>query len=124
MTSIIMEKDLNKLIVKNQKKSFLSDSSEVQNRQVETLMLQIDWIFRQCPGKKKAGNFADFVVALSKAPHESLFSTSLVTTLIDHFWDRYYRAVILKCFIPFLVYLVVTLIYISNYALRGIKDET
>ena len=123
MTSFIMQKDLNKLIKKNQKKSFLADSGEVQNRQVETLMLQIDWIFVECLGKKKAGNFADFVVALSKAPHESLFSTSLVTTLIHHFWDRYYRVVILKCFLPFLVYLIVTLIYISTYALVGIKEE-
>ena len=37
-------------------------------------MLQIDWIFADCGNRTNVG-FADFVVALASAPHESLFST-------------------------------------------------
>lgn len=83
-------------------------------------MLPIDWIFAPCNGKTQVG-FADFVVALAQAPHESLFSTDLIETLVDHFWSRYYIAVILKCFLPFLIYMVCTLYYISNYAVTGVK---
>lgn len=63
------------------------------------------------------------VVALANAPHESLFSTELVKTLVDHFWARYYRQVIIKCFIPFFVYMIVTLLYISKYTVVGIDQD-
>ncbi len=86
-------------------------------------MLPIDWIFAPCEGKKTVG-FAEFVVALSHAPHESLFSTDLIETLVDHFWDRYYKAVILKCFLPFIAYFVCTLWYISNYGVSGVHDPS
>lgn len=85
-------------------------------------MLQIDWIFADCGDKTKVG-FADLVVALANAPHESLFSTQLIKTLCDHFWGRYYRAVIIKCFIPFFMYLISTLLYISNFTIIGVDSS-
>ena len=108
-----MEKDFNSKIMKRQKRVF-SDVGDVQNRQVDARMLQIDWIFAENGGKEKVG-FAEFVVALSKAPHESVFSTDLIKTLVDHFWARYYRAVVNFGFLPFMIYMILTLIYVSNY---------
>ena len=85
-------------------------------------MLPIDWVFAGTL-KKTENGFADFVVALSKAPHESLFSTDLIKMLVDHFWSRYYRAVIVKCFIPFFLYLVLTLFYLSFYGVNGAPER-
>ena len=84
-------------------------------------MLQIDWMFAEIKGKKNAG-FADFVALLSKAPHESVFSTELIKILIDHFWVRYYRYVIFCGFLPYLAYMIMTLIYLSNYTVQE-KDH-
>ena len=121
MSSVVMEKSVNKYIQKQQKK-ILSEAGDVQNRQVEARMLQIDWIFAQALGKQKCG-FADFVVLLGTAPHESLFSTDLIKTLVNHFWSRYYRAVIFGGFIPFLIYFLSLLFYVSNYAVIGIDVD-
>ena len=85
-------------------------------------MLQIDWIFAESGGEKKVG-FAEFVVALSRAPHESLFSTDLIKTLVDHFWKRYYRAVIFYGFLPFMAYMITTLIYVSYYTVEGVETN-
>ena len=83
-------------------------------------MLPIDWIF--APSQKKKNNsFSDFIVALANAPHESLFSTDLIHMLVDHFWERYYRAVIYRCFLPYLVYYVSVLWYLSLYGVS--KDD-
>ena len=35
--------------------------------------------------------FRELVVALQKAPLDSLFSTELVISLVEHFWDTYYK---------------------------------
>lgn len=43
--------------------------------------------------------------------------------MCDHFWGRYYRAVIIKCFIPFFAYMIVTLLYISNYSVVGVDPS-
>lgn len=49
-SSIIMEKDANTAILKSQSKTF-GNAGNVQNRQVEAKMLQIDWIFADCSSK-------------------------------------------------------------------------
>jgi len=45
-----MEKDANTAILKSQSKTF-GNAGNVQNRQVEAKMLQIDWIFADCSSK-------------------------------------------------------------------------
>ena len=57
------------------------------------------------------------------APHESLFSTDMIRTLVDHFWDRYYKSVIIFCFIPFLIYMIASIVYITNYGVHGVPKE-
>ena len=41
-------------------------------------------------------------------------------TLVTHYWSKYYNAVIYKCFLPFVVYFLSTLFYISNYVVEGV----
>ena len=120
MSSVIREKEVNNLIKQRQKRMF-GGASDVQNRNVVARMLQIDWIFAGHSRKKSTG-FSDFVVALSKAPHESLFSTDLIHTLVDHFWKRYFSTVIFRCFLPFFLYQSCMLVYISYYAVQGIEE--
>ena len=83
-------------------------------------MLPLDWIFAECANRTNVG-FQEFVVALAQAPHESLFSTDLIVMLVDHFWHRYYIRVMLFCFVPFFVYMVCTLVYISKYGVVGVE---
>ena len=78
-------------------------------------MLQIDWVFANYGGSTNVG-IRELVVALAAAPHESLFSTELVITLAEHFWARYFRAVVLRCFLPFIVYFGSTLAYATQFS--------
>ena len=45
-------------------------------------MLEIDWIFANYRGFTNVG-FRELIIALAKAPHESLFRTEMVQTLIE-----------------------------------------
>ena len=43
--------------------------------------------------------------------------------LVDHFWVRYRKYLLIRCAIPSAVYLVATLLYTSNYTLKGIEED-
>ena len=62
--------------------------------------------------------FRELVVALSQAPHESLFSTELVQVLVEHFWARYYRTIFFRCLIPYSIYIILVLVYLTEYVVR------
>ena len=85
-------------------------------------MLRIDWIFACYGGLKKVG-FRELIVALANAPHESLFSTDLVITLTNLMWSRYFTAIFVRCFIPFCIYFLTAIWYLSNYAVEGIDPD-
>lgn len=85
-------------------------------------MLKMDWIFAKYGGFDQVG-FRELVLALANAPHESLFATELVITLVEHFWSRYYRAIFVRCFIPFVVYFVISIFYLSTYTVDGVPKE-
>lgn len=106
----------------NDGKATATESDEVQNRQVVTKMLSLDWIHGGYKGYKDVG-FKEFIVELANAPHESLFSTELVITLVEHFWDYYYLRVLWAGFIPYSLYFIATIIYITNWAVDGIPED-
>ena len=58
-------------------------------------------------------------MALSRAPHESLFSTELVVILVGHFWQRYYEKIRNFVFAPWLIYFMLEIVYISNFPVDG-----
>jgi hypothetical protein len=85
-------------------------------------MLSLDWVHADYKGYQKVG-FRELIVALSVAPHESLFSTELAVTLIEHFWDYYFKRVFLLGFVPYLIYFGCTIFYVSKWGVEGIPEE-
>ena len=67
--------------------------------------------------------FRELIVALSKAPHESLFSTELVTILVEHFFKHYYHRILYRCLVPFIVYFFLVLFYLSHFAVNGVDEN-
>jgi len=118
--SAIDEKVAESLI--NDGKPKAEESEEIQNRQVVMKMLSLDWVHANYRGYTDVG-FRELIVALASAPHESLFSTELVITLIDHFWDYYFKRVFFAGFVPYIIYFICTIIYISNWAVEGIPAD-
>ena len=80
-------------------------------------MLYIGWVFNG-NGSHQSG-FRELVVALANAPHESLFSTELVKILTKHFWSRYFKTIIIWCFIPFIINFFTVLLYLSYFTVKG-----
>jgi len=87
-----------------------------------TEILKLNWVYASNKGKEKAG-FQDLIVALASAPHESLFSTELIITLVEHFWDYFYKRIFFLCFCPYVVYFCTTIYYVSTYPSLGILEE-
>ena len=53
-------------------------------------------------------------------PYDSVFSTDLVISLVDIFNDKYKTEIILKCFLPYLVYFLTTIIFFELFTSAGI----
>ena len=70
-------------------------------------MLPVKWVYALSYDRNKSGP-TKLVTALAKAPHESLFSSELVVTLVESFWHQYSSYVIKYAFIPFVAYIFVT----------------
>lgn len=60
-------------------------------------------------------------MALANAPHESLFSSELVIILVEHFWKRYYYAILYRIFLPWLVYFFLVIFYVTMFSVSGIE---
>ena len=67
-------------------------------------MLPVNWLFVPSYDGVKSGR-KSLVTALANAPHESLFSTDLVITLVESFWASYSSKIIWFAFIPYMIYL-------------------
>ena len=63
-------------------------NTKIQNRQVLLKMLPVNWLFTPNYDGSKSGR-KSLVTALANAPHESLFSTELIITLVESFWASY-----------------------------------
>ena len=61
----------------------------------------------------------ELIIALSDAKHESLFSTELIIIICEHFLDKYVKAILYKAFLPWLIYFILVLIYMSEFAVSG-----
>ena len=92
------------------------DQGNLQNRQVEVQMLNITWIFASGCG------FRELVAALANTPHESVFSTNLVMTLVKIFEDKYIAEIKLWCFIPYILYFVFTVVFYTVFTSGGIHN--
>ena len=106
----------------NDGKPAAEESDEIQNRQVQCKMLSLDWVHADYKGYRNVG-FRELIVALSVAPHESLFSTELCITLVEHFWDYYFKRVFFAGFVPYLLYFGCTIFYVSKWGVEGIDED-
>jgi len=85
-------------------------------------MLSLHWLHGSYKGQTNVG-FNELIVELAAAPHHSLFSTELVITLVQFFWDYYYYRIFFACFLPYIAYFMATIFYITVYSVRGVPEE-
>ena len=121
-SSVITEASSEALIAKGDKEEDKNKSDEAQYRQVNVKMLSLEWVHADYKGLKDVG-FKELILALAQAPSESLFGTELVITLVRHFWNYYYKRIFLACFIPYIIYFLSTIYYVSTHAVEGIDEE-
>ena len=77
-------------------------------------MLDIGWIFaNECDVQK-------LICALKGCPYDSIFSTDLVIGLVDIFYKKYRDEILLKCFLPYVVYFLTTIIFFELFTSAGI----
>lgn len=74
-------------------------------------MIKLDWILRKT-GERSG--FDDLVKTLAFAPKSNVLSTHLVMTLVEDFYPKYHRKVILHLFLPFLIYFSFTVYLLSE----------
>ena len=43
--------------------------------------------------------------------------------MIESFWSRFYFQVLLKYFLPFTLYWITTIIYVSQFAVHGLDED-
>ena len=84
-------------------------------------MLPLNWLYVKNYNGVKSGR-KSLVKALARAPHESLFSTDLVITLVDSFWATFSNTMIYFAFLPFILYLITTVKYFAHYINEEPKD--
>ena len=76
-------------------------------------MLNIDWVFAHNL------SYRELIILLANCPHEEVFSTDLVTTLVEVFLDRFKSIIIKRVFIPYVVYFLITVSFLSTFTREG-----
>ena len=114
-----MTQDLAQDCISDSKSDGGEETGNIQNRQVDAKMLNLDWLHATYKGKEKVG-FSELIAELAEAPDEALFATELVVTLVEHFWSYYKRKIYIWAFLPYLIYFITTLLYVVQYSVLGI----
>ena len=70
------------------------------------------------PEGESACGFRELVIALAGAD-DSLFSTELVEIMCDYFLERYRKYILFSVFVPWCVYFLLVLFYMSYFAVVG-----
>ena len=79
-------------------------------------MLDIGWVFQN------ELDFRELIVSLSKSPHLSVYKTDLVLALVEIFGEKYITAILIRCFVPYLVYFGFTICFYSIFTSAGINS--
>ena len=79
-------------------------------------MLKIECFYENPSGTEPVG-IRELIVALADAPHESLFSTDLVIILCEYFYMRYFTFILKYALLPWILYFVLVLTYMSLFAI-------
>ena len=57
---------------------------------------------------KDRKNFIHFVGTLGKADNDSIYSTQLISTLLEQFWEESYNNILYYCLLPWFGYAMTT----------------
>ena len=94
-------------------------SVEREYRDVNVRMLRVDWVFqprdkRSDKSTRSPGDFTNLIDIMVVAD-DSIYKTDMVSTLVTIFWKTYRNYVIYTCLYPFIIYLIATIIYFSEF---------
>ena len=80
-------------------------------------MLKTDWIFRQTSSTDQNDLFR-LIKTLNSNETDGLFSTQLVKTLVDEFWELYRVSIFVAVFMPFMLYALCCILYFTLHSMR------
>ena len=76
-------------------------------KRVEFSILEFDWVFQ---GDKAI----DFIAHLAETENDDLFAISSIKIIIKFLWKKFFARILLIIFLPFFVYMMVFLIYVTH----------
>ena len=80
-------------------------------------MLKTDWIFRKTSSNDQNDLFR-LIKTLNNQASDALYSTPLVQTLVDEFWELYKVSIFVAVFVPFMVYAFCCICYFTLHSVR------
>jgi len=85
--------------------------------------MNLSWL-RACSKGYTNPGFRELIVSLSYAKSEELFNTKPIRSLAKVVEGVYYKKVRLYCFVPFVLYFVASLKYVTFYAVDGVEPNS
>ena len=87
--------------------SYFRDQKEI-NTKVTVKIMDIRWII------KGGQEFLDFLPILEKFERDNLFQTEFMKSLTHEYWMDYLKKIILRTFIPWVAYSVLSIVYFAQ----------
>ena len=81
---------------------------KVINTKVTVTVMDIKWLI------KRGQEFLDFLPILEKFKRDNLFQTEFMKSLTHEYWMDYLKKIILRTFIPWVAYSVLSLVYFTQ----------
>ena len=75
---------------------------------VQVRLLDLGWLYAN------AGDFLDFIGILQNSEASEIFKSEFVKTLLDVFWNENEVKIFRKIFMPYMIYLGMTLLYMIH----------
>ena len=79
-------------------KKFKINENEFTKAQVDVRLLDLSWLLAD------RKNFIHFVGTLKDASNDQIFTTELISTLLDNFWEENFSKILWKCLLPWTGY--------------------
>lgn len=74
------------------------EEKEMTKAQVDVRLLNLSWLLAD------RKNFINFVGTLDDAQNDQIFTTELINTLLDNFWEENFDKILMKCLLPWVAY--------------------
>ena len=90
---------------------------KVVNTKCVVRMLDIRWILRDGKG------FLDFVPILEDFERDNLFQSDFMQALAHEYWMGYLKKILWRCFMPWCLYSIFSLMYFSQVLRQGYSED-